>query len=117
MLDLNAIPVTIAAGGTVSSTGNLGVQALVGIVLPSNWTAAAMTFTASAINDGVNFYSLVDQSGTAVRMPSSGTFSGGTFIAVSNYAQFAAVNMVKVVSSATQTNTVTIQLLVRNLGF
>lgn len=114
MLDLNTIPVVIAAGQTVSTTGKLGTQILVGISLPSNFTPAALTFNASPVNDGINFYSLFDESGTAVRMPTTGTLPAGTFVAVSNFDQWAAVNMVQLIASVAQSTAVTITLLVRS---
>lgn len=97
-LDLEAITVTFS-GGLVSTIGNLGVKSLVGIVLPSNWSGAhAITFQVSPINDGVNFYPLTDENGTAVTISAT---AASTFYAISNYAQWAAVNVVSLVTVTT----------------
>jgi hypothetical protein len=112
MLDLNAIPVTFS-GSATSTIGKLGVQVLVGIFLPSNWSGVgALNFNVSPVNDGVNFFPLKDESGTAVSFTAT---AAGTFYAISNLNQWAGVNMVQLVAAASQTCTVT--LLVRTVGF
>jgi hypothetical protein len=111
MLDLNALTVTFS-GSAVSSIGKLGAQVLVGIVLPSNWTGTTLQFNASPVNDGVNFFPLKDENGSPVAIS---TPAASTFYAISNFYQWAAVNMVQLVASGAQTCTVT--LLVRTVGF
>jgi hypothetical protein len=51
-----AVTVTINAGQSLSSSVDAGGQTAVGIVVPSNWTPAAVTFQASL--DGTNFVDL-----------------------------------------------------------
>lgn len=56
-----AVEVTTAVienGGSLSGTVHLGGRKLVAIVMPSTWTAAALTFQASP--DGVNFFNVYD---------------------------------------------------------
>ena len=52
--------VTIANGSSLSSAVDLGGRKLVAIVMPSGWTAAALTFQASV--DGANYYNVYDGS-------------------------------------------------------
>lgn len=51
--------VTITSGSSLSTAANLGSGQLVGIIMPSGWTTAAITFQANA--DGANtFYDVYD---------------------------------------------------------
>lgn len=112
-IDLEAITVTFS-GGLISTVGKLGVKALVGIALPPAWSGAnQITFNVSPVNDGVNFYPLTDESGTPVKIT---TTAPSTFYAISNYNQFAAVNMVQLVTT-TINQTCTVTLLVRSVLF
>ena len=52
--------VTIASGASLSGAVDLGGRKLVAIVMPSGWTAAALTFQASV--DGANYYNVYDGS-------------------------------------------------------
>lgn len=56
--DIDAIPVTIASGGSLSSAVALGGKVLVGLVMPSGWTSADITFQASH-DGGTTFGELV----------------------------------------------------------
>jgi hypothetical protein len=49
----------IASGGSLSGGVDLGEETLVGIIMPSAWTAADITFQVS--NDNVTFYNLYDK--------------------------------------------------------
>ncbi len=55
----------INAGQALSAVANLGAEALHGIVVPSTWTAAELTFQAS-IDGGATFQELQDDTGTAI---------------------------------------------------
>ena len=44
--------VVIASGASLTSAINLGARKLVGIIMPSAWTAAALTFSGSNADDG-----------------------------------------------------------------
>ena len=57
--------VTIANGESLSTAANLDRLALVGIVLPSSWTAASLTFQACETYDGT-YVDLYDTGGTEV---------------------------------------------------
>ena len=72
--------VQIAAGQSLSPEVDVGPKDLVGIIVPANWTTAAITLQASI--DGVTWNELVDQTATAVGCSS---LTGGTlsyFVAV-----------------------------------
>jgi hypothetical protein len=71
---MEPIPATIAASGSVSDDVNLGGRVLVGIEMPTAWTAASITFQASF--DGTNFFDVYDGAGSEV----SGTAGASQFI-------------------------------------
>lgn len=52
---------TIPNGAAVSNTIYLGDSELIGIVMPSAWTAAALSFLVSV--DNVNFFNMMDGTG------------------------------------------------------
>jgi hypothetical protein len=52
--DFTTTTTTIANGASLSGTVDLGSNDLVGIIMPSAWTAASLTFQFSI--DGTNFY-------------------------------------------------------------
>ena len=58
------VEVEIASGASLSAGLFLGGMRLVGIEMPSTWTAANITFEASP--DGVTYNKLYDQDGTEV---------------------------------------------------
>ena len=62
---LDAVPVTIASGQSLSGPINLGGLRLFGIVMPATWTAANLTFQMSADN-GVTWNNLYDSSGAEI---------------------------------------------------
>lgn len=53
--------VDIANGASLSDALNLVGHTMVGIVMPSSWTAASLTFQASI--DGTNYFNLFDDGG------------------------------------------------------
>lgn len=53
---------TIAAGQSLSAEVALGEKTLVGIVVPSGWTAANLTFQGTP--DDLNFYELYNYAGS-----------------------------------------------------
>jgi hypothetical protein len=113
MADLTPITVTITAAGTISTEAKLGFKTLVGILFPANWTPAAVTFQATP--DDTNFFPLFDQvSGAAIGITSAAL---GTWYALTNDAQWATVNGVRLISGIAQTNTVIVTLFVRTVAF
>jgi hypothetical protein len=59
--------VTISSGGSLSSTVDLSGASLAGIILPSNWTAASITFRVGLSLTGLA--DLVSTDGTEVSYP------------------------------------------------
>lgn len=114
-LVLNSIAVQIASGQALSAEVDIGGWTLVGIVVPSNWTTAGLSFQASA-DGGITWGELQDQTATAIGVSS---IAGGTqvFIAI-DPTKLRGVRSLKVRSGTAavpvnQTNTVTLQLLTR----
>lgn len=56
--DADYLTATIGAGAALSAAVNLGAKSLVGLVMPSAWTAADITFQASG-DGGATFGELV----------------------------------------------------------
>lgn len=89
--DTNAVParspqitlvtVTIANSGNLSGAGDLGTGRLVGIITPSTWTSAAITFSASP--DGSNYYDLYDDATERTIASGSIPTSASRFFALS----------------------------------
>jgi hypothetical protein len=86
--DLELIPATIALGAALSGQVNLGAKTLVGLFMPPAWTAAALTFQASA-DGGATFGEMRDGAGAI-----SFTVSAGVFIGV-DPAEWRGINCIK----------------------
>ncbi len=69
---------TIASGTSLSSAADLGTGRLVGIILPSAWTTAGITFQGSA--DGSTYFDLYDDG--IERAIASGSVAASRFIAL-----------------------------------
>jgi len=82
--------VTIAEAASLSSAADLMGSVLVGIVMPAAWTAANLTFQASA--NGTIYNNLYDDSGNEV----GATAAVDRFIAFDSNANFQGVRWVKV---------------------
>lgn len=77
---LEAITLTIANGASLSDAADLKGKCAVGVILPSAWTAAALSFAAN--NDGgATYYPLYDQT--------SETSIASTVISTTEARQFA----------------------------
>jgi hypothetical protein len=79
--DIDIIDVTIANGQSLSPAVALGGKSLVGIVMPAAWTAAALTFQATADDPGTDngaMQELQDGTGNPVTL----TVNAGTFVQV-----------------------------------
>lgn len=124
MLDLESQTVQIASGTALSPAVKIGVKVMVGISFPPNWTnpTGGVSFQVS-LDGGTTFQELFDgATGNAVNIPATGVPTGGSFVALSNIDQWAAVNVLKVRSGTSgspvnQTNTVTLTLFYRTVGF
>lgn len=79
------IPLVFAGGASVTnSAASIGTSKVVGIQMPSLWTAAPLSFLASY--DGVNFFSLFRNGNEFVEPVTASTFaklSSGDFSGVS----------------------------------
>lgn len=61
---------TIANGASLSGAVPIGEKVITGIVMPSAWTAAALTFQVS-VDDGTTWSDLYDSTGTEVNFPTA----------------------------------------------
>lgn len=90
------ITATIANGAALSGAVNVLGREVVGIQMPSAWTAAAMTFDASA--DGQTYRSVVNTGGTET----SYTVAASTYIVIAGGA-LSGMHSIKVRSGTTGT--------------
>lgn len=99
--------VTIANGENTSGAAQVGAgtqtryRSLVGLVTPSAWTAAAISFLVSA--DGTNYFPLYNSAGTEVTIPSASIATGAGRAFSLNPQDFAGWRYVKVVSGVNGT--------------
>mgnify|MGYP000157828804 FL=1 len=113
--------VTIDANASVSSSsGNLGGLTLVGLWVPSVWTAAAITFLMSR-DDGANFASVYDALLGEVTIPSSMIATGEARRFALDPRQFIGAKQIKVRSgvngtAVTQAAARTLYLITRPLA-
>jgi hypothetical protein len=107
------IPAQIAEASAISGQVDLGGYSLVGIVFPTNWSAAGLSFQASC--DGGNTWGeLLDDTATAI---SIGSVTGEAFVAI-DPAAWRGVRSIKVrsgskASPVAQPEAVTLTLLTR----
>lgn len=92
----NQRSVTIPNGAAITGDIDLGSETLAGIVVPASWTAANLTFQASA--DGVTYSNLFDGFGVEV----TASAAASRFIAL-NAADFAGVRALRVRSGTSGT--------------
>lgn len=116
-MQVNVVSAQIASGTALSGQIDIGSWTLVGIVVPSNWTTAGLSFQASA-DGGVSWGELLDQTATAISVSS---VTGGTqvFIAL-DPTKLRGVQSIKVRSGTSaapvsQANTVSLSLITRVL--
>ena len=76
-MNINAVQTLIASGQSLSAEADIGPGVLVGIVIPLGWSAASLTFQASA--DGVTWSEMVNATDTAI---SFGPVTAGQYVAV-----------------------------------
>lgn len=116
MAEIDIIPVTIAAGQSLSPQVDIGTKSLVGLILPSGWTAATggVSFQASP-DGGANWYEVTTAAGTAFALAFAG--AGAAFLAIDPSTLRGAVSF-KIRSGTAaapvnQTNAVALQLITR----
>jgi hypothetical protein len=104
----------IAASGTVSGTFYIGHGRLESIEIPSTWTAASISFNGSY--DGSNFYTVKDNTGATISL----TVTAGDIVTlgtIGTTAGLAGALWAQIVSSAAQTDAVTLNCVVRKAPF
>lgn len=90
MTTINYETVTIANGASLSGALNIASRNFFGIIMPSSWTAASLTFQGSF--DGTNFYNLYDESGTEVTF----TVAASRYVIISTPAKFLGLKKLKI---------------------
>ena len=117
----DVVVTTIAQNQSLSPQANIGDKTLIGIFLPSTWTAASLSFQASP-DGGTTFAELVDSNAAAIAVSSITAGTNGTFIAL-DPSKWRGINCIKVRSGTSgapvnQTNAAgaAIQLLTRYIA-
>jgi hypothetical protein len=95
-------PATIASGGTVSNSVDLGWHTLNGILVPAGMVGTALTFLGSV--DNINFVQLNNIDGTAV----TAVITSATSMVVLSPLDTSCVRFVQVVSNSTETGGATL---------
>jgi hypothetical protein len=111
------LPVTIAAGASLSTVAGIGDHIFVGYIMPAVWTAAPLTFQVSD-DAGVTWNDLYDDTGAEVKATAT---TAGRRIAILNLAPFAGVTFLKVRSGTgaapvNQTAAAVLQIVTRALN-
>jgi hypothetical protein len=88
---VETVQVTIAQNTSLSPEVDVGPKVLVGLVTPSTWIAASISFQASA-DGGNTWQELLDQTATAISVSS---ITGAAFIAI-DPTKMKGVNAIKV---------------------
>src|SRR5260370_1398523 len=91
---VDVVNAVIQAAGNLSPQVNLGGKTLVGIFLPSNWTAAGLSFQASP-DGGGTFAELEDATAAAVAVSSITAGAAGMYVAI-DPAKWRGINCIKV---------------------
>lgn len=93
-IGISAVPVTIAAGASLSSVGVVGLSTPCAIEMPGAWTAADLTFLGS-YDGGTTFIALYNTGGTPMQ------FSAGASTLIGfDPGPWRGINAVKVQSGA-----------------
>jgi len=90
MTSLNYETVTIANGASLSGALNIGARDLFGLIMPSAWTSAAITFQGSF--DGTNYFNLYDDAGNEI----SFTVAASRYVVISSPAKFFGLKKLKI---------------------
>ena len=76
-IGLSTIPAVIAPGASLTNQIDIGPGILVGLVIPSGWTSASVTFQAST-DGGATWAELYTYAGAELTL----TATAGTFLAI-----------------------------------
>ena len=98
----NAATATIANGASLSDAIDLRDYAIAAICLPAAWTAAAITFTASASQSGT-YNSVYDDAGTEVAIASANVVASRVLVNKAILEQLAGLRWVKMRSGTAAT--------------
>lgn len=116
MAEVNVITAQIAAGASLSAEVDIGSKSLVGLLIPTNWTTAGLSFQVSP-DGGATWGELTTVAGTPYAIAS---LTGGTlayYVAIDPTtlvgAQALKVRSGTQATPVNQTNLVTLQLVTR----
>lgn len=90
MTVINYETVTIANGASLSGPLNIASRNFFGIIMPSTWTSAVLTFQGSF--DGTNYFDLYDENGTEV----SFIVGASRYVIISTPSKFLGLKKLKV---------------------
>jgi hypothetical protein len=123
VLDLEYYQTIIPAGQSLSPPVPLGVKALVGLSFDSAWTSptGGCSFQASP-DGGASWHELYDRASGTEIVVAAAAAKPLQFVAISNLAQFAGVNNIKIQSGTAaapvnQTNSTIITVFCRSIAF
>lgn len=97
----DALSAFIANGASLSGVVPILGRAIVGILLPATWTAAAITFSASP--DDITYGDLYDDGGTEVTIASASVVAGRFITNATILEKLASARYVKIRSGTTGT--------------
>lgn len=90
MTTINYETVTIANGASLSGALNIASRNFFGIIMPSSWTSASLTFQGSF--DGTTYYNLYDEGGNEVTF----TVAASRYVIISTPAKFLGLKKLKI---------------------
>lgn len=90
MTTINYETVTIASGASLSGALNIASRNFFGIIMPSSWTSASLTFQGSF--DGTTYYNLYDEGGNEVTF----TVAASRYVIISTPAKFLGLKKLKI---------------------
>ena len=92
-----AVPATITSGTALAPAVDMTIYRVFAISMPTTWTAAAITFQASI--DGINYFNVVDDTGTEVSI----TAAASQYIVLTTPAKMLGARWLKVRSGTSGT--------------
>jgi hypothetical protein len=109
------LPVEIEAGAALTSAINLGGLRLFGIIMPSEWTTANLTFQMSP-DAGSSWINMLDQNGDSILC----SVAAGSYTALNTPLHFAPIQQLRIRSGTSslpvaQVSGRTLKLLLRSI--